>query len=195
MNIQELMKIALFGLQIVFLFPPVTVIVLSVILLNGILKFKPIIISNAEKAAFLRRFLDKRFFPHHFILLLTAIIGVSMGLINLAYAAAELFVLSNDDHWSALIALLAGPASTLPAVITAIFFRRIGGYWLCTGSVIAFIAEVLYPGQNMAYLRMFGIYLTSPMLALGAMFLLLDYFLAKTERKAVPNMKPTDETI
>ncbi len=54
------------------------------------------------------------------------------------------FVFRNDEPLSAWIFVLAGPLSTLPAVITAFFLPKIGGIWLMCGAVISSISMIVY---------------------------------------------------
>jgi hypothetical protein len=70
---------------------------------------------------------------------------------------------------------MCGPASTLPAVVLSLFWRRIGGYWLIVGSLVsfaAFLSGELGTIENVfPFLRM----MAGPMLLIGVAMLILPW--------------------
>ncbi len=105
-------------------------------------------------------------------------IGVLTGIFHLRFAAEGWFISRNDEPLSFWIFLISGPLSTLPAVIISFFWRKIGGTWLICGSLLSLLAWIVAIGAKRDLEHFMSIFLsyTVPMLVLGLVALLRDYF-------------------
>lgn len=106
------------------------------------------------------------------------IIGVITGIFHLRFAAEAWFVSRNVEPISFWIFLVWGPLSTLPAVIVSLFWKRIGGIWLVSGSLFSLIAWIVGTGttRDLEDLMRIFISYTAPMFVLGLAAFLRDYF-------------------
>jgi predicted membrane channel-forming protein YqfA (hemolysin III family) len=110
-----------------------------------------------------------------------------LGVWHFGVATRAIFVLRETDPLSAVIVLLAGPLSTLPATLLAIFSRRLGAAWLIAGGVISFVALMVYgvmQAETVAGMAEMGlthlVTTAGPMILLGLGVLWLDRYLART---------------
>src|ERR1700693_4466115 len=72
-----------------------------------------------------------------FLVAVCAAIGLGVGHLNLALQA--IFVFRSGEPLTSWIAVLVGPASTLPAAVLALLSTRLGGYWLIGGAALSFL--------------------------------------------------------
>lgn len=77
------------------------------------------------------------------------------------------------------IAILAGPASTLPAVALAFKREKLGGYWLLGGGALSFVAFALREKSTAEGCLQFLVQISLPMIIAGFGFL---YFAGKRWR-------------
>lgn len=63
-----------------------------------------------------------------------------LGVWHFNLALQAIFVFRTGEPVASWIAVLAGPASTLPAALFALLSRRGGGSWLAIGAVVSFCA-------------------------------------------------------
>jgi len=104
------------------------------------------------------------------IVLLSA--GVLIGIWHFQFAGRSIFVFRQGEPILSWLAVLCGPASTLPAVITGAFSTRIGGFWLVLGSIVSLVSfSLLQP--LMARDIGFALQFSLPMLLLGIGLILL----------------------
>lgn len=112
--------------------------------------------------------------------------GLILGVWHLSIGSRAVFVLREDDPLSLLIVFLAGPLSTLPAALLAIFSRRLSVVWLIAGAVISFGALMAYgmgraeTAETIAEMALMHLLMTAgPMILLGLGFLWLDRSLTR----------------
>jgi hypothetical protein len=105
------------------------------------------------------------------IVLLSA--GVLVGIWHFQFAGRSIFVFREKEPILSWFAVLFGPASTLPAVITGAFSRRIGGFWLVVGSILSLVSFSLLQPFTAADIG-FALQFSLPMLLLGIGLILLS---------------------
>jgi hypothetical protein len=77
------------------------------------------------------------------------VVGLAVGVNNCAASAKWLFVLRNDEPWWQLVAmLLAGPGTTLLAVVGAWSSPRLAAAWLIGGSLLSVAFFAAAPGVD-----------------------------------------------
>lgn len=104
------------------------------------------------------------------------LVGVLVGILHLWLAIKAMFVFRNQEPIPMWIFVVTGPLSTLPAIVTAFFWPRIGGSWLICGSVVSFLAALTNMEVNKGLQDIIW-YFTSysaPMVVLGIALLLLE---------------------
>lgn len=103
------------------------------------------------------------------------IVALIVGIVHFGLALKAIFVFRNNEPISMWILVSAGPLSTLPASILAIFKPKAGGIWLICGAIISIIALVLNQNavQDYASILWFLVRYTAPMLLLGVGSILL----------------------
>ena len=103
------------------------------------------------------------------------LITVALFIISFAIGSFHFFqgfmsiVILENEPLSAWVCILSGPISTLPATITAIFNRKIGGYWLISGGVISGTSFIWWIKTTESWFYI--LVGTMPMLLLGMAFL------------------------
>lgn len=97
--------------------------------------------------------------------------GVALGVWHLRLATQAVVVFAASEPLSSWVSILGGPASTLPAVLLAVFWRRGGGAWLVTGSAVSCLALLVTEGGATEALFPFLWMIGLPMLLVGAMLL------------------------
>lgn len=102
------------------------------------------------------------------------IIGLLIGGVHLKLALKALFVFRNSEPISMWVSVIAGPLSTLPAVIFAFFWPKAGGLWLICGAILSLIAITINLGANRDTQNIIWYFLrySAPMLVLGLVALL-----------------------
>jgi hypothetical protein len=100
-----------------------------------------------------------------FVLILTSLV---IGIWHFGFALKALFVFRPKEPLSMWIIILAGPLSTLPAVLVSFIWIRIGGIWLVCGGLISLIALLFLEIPN-KFLDVFqyALKFIGPMLLLG----------------------------
>ncbi len=104
------------------------------------------------------------------------LVGVLVGILHLWLAIKAMFVFRNQEPLSMWIFVLTGPLSTLPAIVTAFIWPRIGGSWLICGSVVSSVAALTNVELNKGLQEIIW-YFTSysaPMVVLGIALLSLE---------------------
>jgi hypothetical protein len=97
--------------------------------------------------------------------------GLALGLWHHWLAVRAIFVFRGAEPLASWMAVLAGPASTLPAAIVALFRRTFGGWWLIGGGLVSTAALVV---SDAGIASWFITRITLPMCGLGVGLLLLD---------------------
>jgi len=70
-------------------------------------------------------------------------VGILVGCRHLWLAVKAMFVFRNDEPASTWYFIMSGPLSTLPAVVIAFFWPKIGGSWLIFGSILSFLLAIM----------------------------------------------------
>ena len=99
------------------------------------------------------------------------LVAAGVGIFHLKQGLLAIFVFKNNEPISSWILILSGPVSTLPATITGIFNRKVGGWWLIAGSVIS-LSLFFIITEDKTNLTFFLINVL-PMLLIGICFLKL----------------------
>jgi hypothetical protein len=95
------------------------------------------------------------------------IIAFVVGLYHLRLGLTAIFVFKNNEPLSSWICIISGPLSTLPATITAIFNKKLAGFWLVLGGILSF-ATILPDREHMlSILVVFAV----PMILIGLTFI------------------------
>jgi len=105
-------------------------------------------------------------------------LGAALGIYHLFLGISSLSVFKEGAPLASRIAIIAGPFSTLPCVIIAIFRRKTGAALLGAGGIVSFIALSLATGVS-ADIVPFSLLVVIPMFTIGGGFL----FLGKERRK------------
>jgi len=102
------------------------------------------------------------------------IMGLFIGGVHLKLALKALFIFRNNEPISMWVSVIAGPLSTLPSVIIAFFWPKVGGLWLICGAILSLIAITINLGANRDSPSIIWYFLrySAPMLALGLVALL-----------------------
>jgi hypothetical protein len=106
-----------------------------------------------------------------FTTILLFALAFGIGVFHLFQGFMSIFVFKENEPILSWVCMLSGPVSTLPATITAIFNRKLGGYWLISGGVLSGILFIWWTSivQSWFYILI----VTAPMIFLGAAFLRL----------------------
>ena len=101
-----------------------------------------------------------------FLIVVTAVIALGVWHLNLALQA--IFVFRSGEPLTSWIAILAGPASTLPAAILALLSNRAGGAWLVGGAALSFVVFAIGERGISENLLPFLLRISMPMILAGA---------------------------
>lgn len=103
------------------------------------------------------------------------IIGILVGISHLKVGVKTMFVFGVNEPVLAWMFVLSGPLSTLPAVIVAFFWPKIGGIWLISGSIVSIIAITILGINKGDFedIMWYFISYSTPMLVLGIASLLM----------------------
>ena len=101
------------------------------------------------------------------------ILGATMGIVHLFWAASSMFVFKVEEPLTSWIALIAGPLLTLSAFIISIFKHEIGGTLLIAGGITSLIAAIMGYWLNVVLIY-YVLLVNIPMLILGRGFLTLQ---------------------
>jgi hypothetical protein len=66
-------------------------------------------------------------------------IAIGLGVWHLNLALQAILVFRSDEPLFSWIAILTGPACTLPAALLSVFAKQAGGYWLVASGVFSFL--------------------------------------------------------
>jgi hypothetical protein len=101
-------------------------------------------------------------------------VGITLGIPHHMLAIRSLFVFRNDEPLSSFVIIMAGPLTTLPAVLLAIFRRSWGATWLVAGSLLSLgvvIATEIANGKTIVDINSLAVRyfvtIAIPMLAVG----------------------------
>lgn len=70
-------------------------------------------------------------------------VGIIIGFFHLKQGLKAMFVFRTNEPISMWISIIAGPLSTLPAVLLSFFLPKIGGVWLICGSILSAVAFLI----------------------------------------------------
>jgi hypothetical protein len=107
--------------------------------------------------------------PNRFTSILLFSLAFGISIFHLFQGVMSIFVFKENEPLMSWICMLSGPMSTLPATITALLNRKIGGYWLISGGTISGISFIWRVGMIESWF--FTLIVTVPMIFLGAAFL------------------------
>jgi len=105
-------------------------------------------------------------------------LGAALGIYHLFLGISSISVFREGGPLASRIAIIAGPFSTFPCVIIAIFRRKTGAALLGAGGIVSFVALSLATGVS-ADIIPFSLLVVIPMLTIGGGFL----FLGKERQK------------
>jgi hypothetical protein len=106
-------------------------------------------------------------------LIIAFCVAIALGIWHLTLALQAIFVFRAGEPIVSWIAILCGPASTLPAALLAIFSRRAGAYWLIGGGIISFLVFAIGEGVASDNLLPFLSRISIPMVVMGAILVYL----------------------
>ncbi len=99
-----------------------------------------------------------------------------LGWYHLRLGMKAIFVFRNNEPLDSWIAIIAGPLSTLPATVLALFKKRLGAYWLIMGGLISF-AAFLFIREDIEFLQYIlrvALMILIPMIGLGSAFIIIS---------------------
>jgi hypothetical protein len=91
--------------------------------------------------------------------------GIILGVWHYQFAMRALWVFRNNEPLSSWVILFAGPISTLPATLLAVFRRRWGAVWLLGGALMSLggvVADQLVKGSSLAEVATAAVYFSIP---------------------------------
>jgi hypothetical protein len=100
------------------------------------------------------------------------IVALVIGWFHLRMGLKAIFVFGNNEPFASWACIIGGPLSTLPATLTSIFSKKVGGYWLLVGGVIS-LTTYVFPAMDFRILS-FLLRVILPMIVLGISFLALS---------------------
>ena len=108
--------------------------------------------------------------PFFFIAVCAAI---ALGVWHANLALQAILVFRAGEPIVSWIAILTGPASTLPAALVAVVAKRGGGYWLVGGGILSFLVFAI--GERGATENLFPFLsrISLPMIVIGAVLVYL----------------------
>jgi len=106
-------------------------------------------------------------------LLVAVLAAIALGVWHLNLALQAIFVFRTGEPLTSWIAILVGPASTLPAALLALVSNRSGGYWLIGGAVLSFVVLAIGERHLTENLFPFLVRISMPMILAGACVLYL----------------------
>ena len=99
--------------------------------------------------------------------------AITLGVWHLNLALQAIFVFRSGEPLTSWIAIMAGPASTLPAAVLALLSNRGGGYWLIGGAVLSFVVFAIGERGITENVFPFLLRISVPMILAGACVLYL----------------------
>ena len=100
-------------------------------------------------------------------------LGAAIGIYHLFLGISSISVFREGEPLTSRIAIIAGPFSTLPGVIIAIFRRKTGAALLIAGGVVSLTALSLAAGVSADIVPFFFL-VVIPMITIGGGFLILQ---------------------
>jgi len=117
--------------------------------------------------------------------------GIILGVWHYHFAMRALWVFRNNEPLSSWVILFAGPISTLPATLLAVFCRRWGAVWLLGGALVSLggvVADELVKGNSLVEAATAAVYysipISIPMILLGLGLLRFHSSLGQVELPA-----------
>jgi hypothetical protein len=101
------------------------------------------------------------------------LLGATIGIYHLFLGISSISVFREGGPLASRIAIIAGPFSTLPGVLIAIFRRKLGAALLIAGGVVSLTALSLAAGVS-ADIVPFSLLVAIPMIIIGGGFLILQ---------------------
>ena len=115
------------------------------------------------------------------------VIAFAVKLFHLRLGLTSIFVFKNNEPLSSWIFIISGPVSTLPATITAIFNKKLAGFWLVSGGILSFAA--ILPDRE--YMLSALVAIAAPMILIGLAF--IGIAAANKKEQATQNQKDTPD--
>jgi hypothetical protein len=117
--------------------------------------------------------------------------GIILGVWHYQIAMRALWVFRNNEPLSSWVTVFAGPVSTLPATLLAVFRRRWGAVWLLGGALASLggvVANEFAKGESLAEVATaavrFAVPISIPMILLGFGLVWLDRSLGQAKLPA-----------
>jgi hypothetical protein len=76
------------------------------------------------------------------------LVGLLLGCAHFWLALKAMFVFRNDEPATMWYLIISGPLSTLPAVILAHFWPKVGGTWLVLASIVSLSFAIISAQTN-----------------------------------------------
>ena len=92
---------------------------------------------------------------------------IIIGFWHLRLGMKALFVLRQDEPITSWITLCCGPLSTLPAVIFALYRKKLGGVWLILGGILSLITLFIEENYQLENIAQYFLKITIPMFSIG----------------------------
>lgn len=100
------------------------------------------------------------------------LLGAALGIYHQFLGISSVSVFREGGSLASCIAIIAGPFSTLPGVIIALFSRKIGAALLIAGGIVSLVALSLAAGVSTDIVP-FSLLVVIPMLTIGGGFLVV----------------------
>lgn len=107
------------------------------------------------------------------LFLITVFVAIALGVWHLNLALQAIFVFRSGEPLFSWIAVLVGPASTLPAAVLAFFVKRAGGYWLVGSGILSFLVFAIGEHNVTENLLPFFLRISLPMILIGGLLTFL----------------------
>ena len=101
-------------------------------------------------------------------------IAIGLGAWHFNLALQAILVFRSDESIFSWIAILTGPACTLPASLLSVFAKQAGGYWLVASGIFSFLVFAVGEHGAAENLLPFLSRISVPMTLIGALLIHLS---------------------
>lgn len=95
--------------------------------------------------------------------------ALALGAWHLSLAVEAIWVFRTGESIVSWIAVLTGPACTLPAALLALFKKQVAGYWLVGSGIFSFLVFAAGQPDAAANIFPFLLRISVPMVLVGAL--------------------------